>query len=101
MTQRPYDSTGAPVTVTLDESHPISAYTVNSVDGLPVGRADFLDSPDVDGERIFFHTEIARRSADAAWPGSWSAKHSQTAFARTSRSYRCAPCSRTTWKTRR
>lgn len=58
MTQQPYDSTGAPVTVTLDESRPISAYTVNSVDGLPVGRADFLDSPDVHGERIFFHTEI-------------------------------------------
>ena len=58
MTQELNDSTGAPVTVRLDEARPISSFTVNLADGPPVGRADFFDSPDVDGERIFFHTEV-------------------------------------------
>lgn len=52
------DDTGAPVTVRLDETRPIGTYTVNLADGSPVGRADFIDSPEVDGERIFFHTEV-------------------------------------------
>jgi uncharacterized protein len=52
------DRTGAPVTVRHDESPPIGAYTVHLADGTLAGRADFIDSQEVDGERIFFHTEV-------------------------------------------
>ena len=52
------DKTGAPVTIRLDESRPISAYTVHLADGTLAGRADFIDAPEADGERIFFHTEV-------------------------------------------
>jgi predicted GNAT family acetyltransferase len=58
MTREFTDSTGAQVTVTLDESPPISAYVVRLADGTRVGRADFVDPPDEAGERIFFHTEV-------------------------------------------
>ncbi|WP_410788654.1 GNAT family N-acetyltransferase [Kribbella sp. C-35] len=50
------DNNGESVTVRLDVTHPISSYTVNLANESPVGRADFVDSPD--GDRIFFHTEI-------------------------------------------
>ncbi|TCC06246.1 GNAT family N-acetyltransferase [Kribbella soli] len=50
------DNNGASVTVSLQVTRPISSYTVNLADESPVGRADFVDSPD--GDRIFFHTEI-------------------------------------------
>jgi uncharacterized protein len=63
MTQQLDDNTGAPVTVRFDEARPIGAYTANLVDGTPVGRAEFVDSPEVDGERIFFHTEVDERFA--------------------------------------
>ena len=52
------DKTGAPVTIRLDERRAISAYTVHLADGTLAGRADFVDPPDADGERIFFHTEV-------------------------------------------
>lgn len=52
------DKTGAPVTIRLDESRAISAYTVHLADGTLAGRADFIDHPEADGERIFIHTEI-------------------------------------------
>ncbi|MDT0269164.1 GNAT family N-acetyltransferase [Streptomyces sp. DSM 44915] len=58
MTQGLVDNSGAPVTVRLDTSGPISAYTVHLDDGSPVGRAEFVDAPDPGGERIFFHTEV-------------------------------------------
>ena len=58
MTQQFHDNTGARVTVSLDEAQPISAYIVSLADGSRVGRADFVDSLEVDGERIFFHTEV-------------------------------------------
>lgn len=56
MAEGSIDNTGAPVTVELDVTGPISSYTVN-LDGAPVGRADFVDSG-ADAERIFFHTEV-------------------------------------------
>jgi predicted GNAT family acetyltransferase len=58
MTQQLDDRTGAPVTVRVDETRPIGIYTANLADGSPVGRVEFVDSPEVDGERIFFHTEV-------------------------------------------
>lgn len=58
MTAELSDKTGAPVTIRLDESRPISAYTVHLADGTLAGRADFIDAPEADGERIFFHTEV-------------------------------------------
>ena len=60
MTTALHDKTGAPVTITLDEHRPISAYTVHLADGALAGRADFVDVPDTDGERIFFHTEVGQ-----------------------------------------
>ncbi|MFF2082780.1 GNAT family N-acetyltransferase [Nocardia sp. NPDC058176] len=51
------DNTGAAVTVALELAELISSYVVN-VAGSRVGRADFVDSPEVAGERIFFHTEV-------------------------------------------
>ena len=56
------DKTGAPVRVVLGETRPISAYTVSLDDGTLAGRADFVDP--ADGERVFFHTEIAPYSND-------------------------------------
>ncbi|RKN12028.1 GNAT family N-acetyltransferase [Streptomyces radicis] len=58
MTEGLFDTTGAPVTVGIDVTGPISAYTVKLADGSPVGRADFVDAPGADGVRIFFHTEV-------------------------------------------
>ncbi|WP_020575088.1 GNAT family N-acetyltransferase [Actinopolymorpha alba] len=58
MTQGLIDNTGASVTVKLDIASPISSYTVSLTNESPVGRADFVDSPDVDEDRIFFHTEV-------------------------------------------
>ncbi|BBG02676.1 MULTISPECIES: GNAT family N-acetyltransferase [Pseudonocardia] len=55
-----HDRTGAAVTVSIDESRPVSAFIVTVADGSPAGRADFVDSPTVDQERIFFHTEVDR-----------------------------------------
>ena len=52
MTQALYDNTGAPVTVRLSETRPIGSYSINLADGSPVGRVDFTDSPEVDGDRI-------------------------------------------------
>ena len=60
MTTALNDKTGAPVTITLDESRPISAYTVHLADGTVAGRADFIDVPDADGDRVFFHTEVGQ-----------------------------------------
>lgn len=58
MTQQLLDKTGACVTVGLDATAAISAYTLHTADGSGVGRADFLDSTDPPDERIFFHTEV-------------------------------------------
>lgn len=59
MTEQQTDRTGAPVHIALDETRPVSAYTVSLDDGSLAGRADFVDAPEAGGERIFFHTEIA------------------------------------------
>ncbi|MGW9346878.1 hypothetical protein SAMN05421803_104238 [Nocardiopsis flavescens] len=54
------DRTGAAVHVTLDAPPPaVGAYTVRLEDGTPAGRADFVDPPGADGERVIFHTEVA------------------------------------------
>lgn len=58
MTPELTDKTGSPVTIRLDESRPIGAYTVHLADGTLAGRADFVDAPAPDGGRIFFHTEV-------------------------------------------
>lgn len=58
MAQELTDRTGAPVTVGIELASPISSYTVNVADGSSVGRADFVDSPVVEDERIIFHAEI-------------------------------------------
>ncbi|MFI1464275.1 GNAT family N-acetyltransferase [Nocardia carnea] len=52
------DNTGASVTVELVTADPISSYVLNLADGSSAGRADFVDSPGADAERIFFHTEV-------------------------------------------
>jgi len=54
------DKTGAPVTISLDEAPPVGAFTVHLPDGTAAGRADFVDAPEADRERIFFHTEVAQ-----------------------------------------
>ncbi|GAB3725142.1 GNAT family N-acetyltransferase [Nocardiopsis oceani] len=58
MTEPQTDKTGAVVHVELDETRTISAYTVSLDDGTLAGRADFVDPPEADGERVFFHTEV-------------------------------------------
>ncbi|QSB16653.1 N-acetyltransferase [Natronosporangium hydrolyticum] len=45
----------------MSESRPIGTYTADLADGSPVGRVDFVDSPQAEGERVFFHTEVDRR----------------------------------------
>ncbi|WP_425004799.1 GNAT family N-acetyltransferase [Mycolicibacterium sp. S3B2] len=52
------DRTGAAVTIRFDDTSPIGAYTIGFDDGAPVGKAEFMDSPVQQGERIFFHTEV-------------------------------------------
>ncbi|GAB3804505.1 GNAT family N-acetyltransferase [Micromonospora zhanjiangensis] len=61
MIQEIHDNTGASASVSLNKTRPIGTYTVNLAEGLPVGRVDFVDSPEVDGERIVFHTEVDRK----------------------------------------
>lgn len=61
MTTQLVDKSGATVTIQLVESRPIGTYAVDLADGTRAGRADFLDSPDTNGERIFFHTEVDQR----------------------------------------
>jgi uncharacterized protein len=46
---------------------PVGAYTVHLADGTLAGRADFVDAPEADGERIFFHTEVDESSAVEVW----------------------------------
>lgn len=58
MTQELNDKTGAPVTIRLDEVRPIGSYTVHLANGTLAGKADFVDAPKADNERIFFHTEV-------------------------------------------
>ena len=67
--QQFHDSTGAPVSVEIDTARPISAYTVSLADGTSVGRAEFVDSPHVRGERIFFHTEVDEKFAGRGLAG--------------------------------
>lgn len=56
------DNTGLPAAVQLDRAHPISSFTVRVAGASqPAGRADFVDSATTDGERIFFHTEVAKQ----------------------------------------
>ena len=52
------DRIGAAVTIELEDANPIGAYTVAFSHGSPIGRAQFIDSSTVAGERIFFHTEV-------------------------------------------
>lgn len=58
MTTQLEDKTGAAVTIRLVESRPVGTYAVDLADGTPAGRADFVDSPETTGERIFFHTAV-------------------------------------------
>lgn len=50
------DSTGAPVTVELDEDG--KAYTIAVEDGTIAGRAHFLPGPVAETERIIYHTVV-------------------------------------------
>ena len=59
MTEQRTDRTGAPVSVALDRTRAVSAYTVSVDDGTLAGRADFVDPPGAPDERVFFHTEVA------------------------------------------
>lgn len=58
MTTHLADTTGALVTIRLVEPRPVGSYAVDLDDGAPAGRADFVDPPEANGERIFFHTEV-------------------------------------------
>lgn len=58
MTQGSTDNTGASVTIGVDQGGPVSSFTVSVADGSPVGRADFVDAPGSEKDRIFFHTEV-------------------------------------------
>ena len=58
MTWNTTDKTGAAVTIGREDTSPIGSYVVGLGDGPPVGRAEFVDPPGTDGERIFFHTEV-------------------------------------------
>ncbi|GAB3474389.1 GNAT family N-acetyltransferase [Nocardiopsis coralliicola] len=58
MAEQRTDRTGAPVSIALDETRAISAYTVHVDAGALAGRADFVDPPGSGGERVFFHTEV-------------------------------------------
>ena len=58
MTWNTTDKTGAAVMIRREDTSPIGAYVVGLGDGPPVGRAEFVDPPGTDGERIFFHTEV-------------------------------------------
>ncbi|MEU7739830.1 GNAT family N-acetyltransferase [Nonomuraea sp. NPDC049158] len=46
------------MTIRLEVASPISSYTVNLANESPVGRVDFVDFPEEDDDRIFFHTEV-------------------------------------------
>ncbi|GAB2598168.1 GNAT family N-acetyltransferase [Pseudactinotalea suaedae] len=52
------DNRGASVTVAVEAADPVGAYTVAVDGGAPVGRAEYVDPPGAEGERIFFHTEV-------------------------------------------
>lgn len=52
------DRSGATVTVQLEIDDLVSSYIVSLEGGPAVGRADFVDSPGVGHDRIFFHTEV-------------------------------------------
>lgn len=58
MTTQPRDKTGAAVDVALDRERAIPAFTVALEGSTLAGRADFVDSPVTENERIFFHTEV-------------------------------------------
>lgn len=60
MTSRLTDKTGVSVTISLNNARPISSYNVHLEDGTLAGRADFIDAPDANPGRIFFHTEVAQ-----------------------------------------
>ncbi|WP_454162373.1 GNAT family N-acetyltransferase [Gordonia iterans] len=59
MDQHVHDKTGVAVSVALHTTPPICAYTVGFDDGVVAGRAEFVDSTQTPGDRIFFHTEVA------------------------------------------
>lgn len=59
MSEQRTDRTGATVSIALDETRTVSAYTVSLEDGTLAGRADYTDPQGSEGERIFFHTEVA------------------------------------------
>ena len=69
MTQQLHDSTGAPVTVGVDTDHIVGAYIVKLADGTPAGRAEFVDCPDQQRERVFFHTEVDQEFAGRGLAG--------------------------------
>ncbi|OLM18576.1 hypothetical protein Ae707Ps1_2835 [Pseudonocardia sp. Ae707_Ps1] len=52
------DRTGAAVTIALRDPSPVGSFVITLGDGPEVGRADFLDPPGAQRERIFFHTEV-------------------------------------------
>ncbi|PRZ08315.1 hypothetical protein BCE75_103242 [Isoptericola sp. CG 20/1183] len=58
MTDAVTDRTGARVAVGVEQADPVSAYTITVDDGPVVGRAEFIDHPKTEGERIIFHTEV-------------------------------------------
>lgn len=58
MTEALTDRTGTRVAVGVEIADPVSAYTITVDDGPVAGRAEFVDLPDADRERIVFHTEV-------------------------------------------
>jgi uncharacterized protein len=58
MTDTVTDKTGARVAVGVEPADPVSAYTITIDDGPVAGRAEFIDNPKREGERIIFHTEV-------------------------------------------
>ncbi|WP_407317992.1 GNAT family N-acetyltransferase [Isoptericola halotolerans] len=58
MTESLTDRTGTRVAVGVEIADPVSAYTITVDDGPVAGRAEFVDLPDADRERIVFHTEV-------------------------------------------
>ncbi|GAA1993843.1 hypothetical protein GCM10009718_34540 [Isoptericola halotolerans] len=58
MTEALTDTTGTRVAVGVELADPVSAYTITVDDGPVVGRAEFVDNPKAEGERIIFHTEV-------------------------------------------
>jgi predicted GNAT family acetyltransferase len=91
------DTTGAGVTVGIELSDPVSAYTITVDDGPVAGRAEFVDLPNADRERIIFHTEVDQDFAGRGLAKILLAEVLADSIRQASRSCPCARCSAATW----